>query len=320
MKKLSFIFLVLLTVIACKKDDDSSTSNNTPNPSNNPPTASFTVTPNTGDTQTNFQFDASGSTDNEDANSSLQVRWDFETDGIWDVDWTSAKVVNHQYNQQGNYNVTLEVKDSEGLSDSDSESITVSGGGTGQPCPGTPTVNFQGQVYNTVEIGNQCWFKENLNYETGNSWCYDNDPNNCNTYGRLYNWATLMNGEASSTSVPSGVQGICPSGWHVPSDKEWTILTDFLGGNSVAGGKMKSTSGWYNNGNGSNSSGFSALPGGYRNDQFIFLSIEKDANFWSSTEYGSNIALKRYLNYYYDEVYPYGLFKNYGYSVRCVQD
>jgi len=72
-------------------------------------------------------------------------------------------------------------------------------------------------------------WQKNLNYETENSWCYDNDGNNCDIYGRLYNWETMMNGEESSDEVPSGVQGICPDGWHVPSDNEWKILEMYLG-------------------------------------------------------------------------------------------
>ncbi|MCD4666000.1 MAG: hypothetical protein K8R68_12075, partial [Bacteroidales bacterium] len=101
---------------------------------------------------------------------------------------------------------------------------TIEDSSGGLPCPGTPTVYYHGQTYNTVLIGSQCWMKENLNYETGNSWCYNNDTSNCNTYGRLYDWIAIMNGEASSNSVPSGVQGICPNGWHLPSDEEWKIL------------------------------------------------------------------------------------------------
>jgi uncharacterized protein (TIGR02145 family) len=87
-----------------------------------------------------------------------------------------------------------------------------------------------GQTYNIVQIGNQTWFAENLNYATGNSWCYDNNDSNCNIYGRLYDWQTALTA--------------CPSGWHLPSDAEWTVLTDYLGGDTVAGLKMKNTTGW----------------------------------------------------------------------------
>ena len=172
------------------------------------------------------------------------------------------------------------------------------------PCP--PTVTWQGQTYNTVLIGDQCWFKENLNYATGNSWCYDNDHAKCATYGRLYDWETAL--------------GVCPSGWHTPSDAEWIILTDYLGGTNVAGDKMKSISGWYNNGNGSNNSGYTALPGGYRDYGGGFGSLAKNATFWSSTEYSSTYSWGRALTYLYDGVYRTYDYKTAGRSARCLQD
>jgi uncharacterized protein (TIGR02145 family) len=123
------------------------------------------------------------------------------------------------------------------------------------------TDSRDGQVYKWVKIGNQVWMAENLNYETPNSWWYDNNSANGDIYGRLYTWAAAMNGESSSNSVPSGVQGVCPDGWHLPSDAEWTVLTDYLGGESVAGGKMKEagTVHWNSPNTGAtNSSGFTA--------------------------------------------------------------
>jgi uncharacterized protein (TIGR02145 family) len=131
-------------------------------------------------------------------------------------------------------------------------------------------VSHGGKNYQTVQIGTQCWFKENLNIgtringsqdQTNNGviekYCYDDNEANCNTYGGLYQWDELM-----QYVTTQGAKGLCPDGWHIPTDAEWTTLTTYPGGESVAGGKMKSTSGWYNNGNGSNSSGFTALPGG----------------------------------------------------------
>jgi uncharacterized protein (TIGR02145 family) len=143
---------------------------------------------------------------------------------------------------------------------------------------GTSTVSYDGHDYTTVRIGTQCWFKENLrndNYRDGTAipgsldnttWpgntsgaqtVYDqggaNEATNLAAYGRLYNWYAVTN-----------AAGLCPTGWHVPTDAEWDTLTTHLGGLSVAGDKLKSTSGWDNNGNGSNVSGFTGLPGGYR--------------------------------------------------------
>ncbi len=212
----------------------------------------------------------------------------------------------------------------------------IDGGGTGEPCPGTPTVYYQGQTYNTVLIGNQCWMKENLNYETGNSWCYDDDPANCETYGRFYDWQTIMNGEASSNSVPSGVQGICPSGWHIPSDEEWKILegtvdTQYEVGHSEwdnfawrgldAGKRLRTTTGWSSN-TGTDIYGFSALAGGSRFSGGYFESLGGSATFWSSTsmESSDDHAWYRTLKYNYDGVSRGGYNKVHSFSARCVKD
>jgi uncharacterized protein (TIGR02145 family) len=140
-----------------------------------------------------------------------------------------------------------------------------------------------GKSYNTVLIGTQCWMKENLNYQTASgSFCYDNNPSNCNTYGRLYYWDVIMNGENSSNSIPSGVQGICPTGWHIPSDAEIGLLSESLGGGAIAGKKMKDPAHWdptYAN----NESGFSALPGGLRLPPGYCESVGDKAYFWASS-------------------------------------
>ena len=179
----------------------------------------------------------------------------------------------------------------------------------GNPCPGTPTItdSRDGQVYPTVQIGKQCWLQKNMNYKTGNNWCYEDSESNCVTYGRLYDWETAL--------------VVCPSGWHLPSDEEWRILTDFLGGKSVAGGKMKSTSGWFNNWNGSNSSKFTALPGGSRTSGGLFYPLKKHAFFWSSMEFLPIYAVHWDLNYRNDAMSrinstPKGI----GCSVRCIKD
>jgi hypothetical protein len=138
------------------------------------------------------------------------------------------------------YYVRAYATNSEGTAYGNQKSFTTSES-SGSGCNGITSITDprDGQIYPTVEIGDQCWLQKNMNYATGNSWCYDNNTANCATYGRLYDWETVMNGTSSSNAVPSGVQGICPPGWHVPSDAEWTILTDYLGGEGVAGGNMK---------------------------------------------------------------------------------
>ncbi len=139
MKKLLLIILIsTVLLIACKKDGDNNdtTSNNLVN---TPPKASFNVIPNSGDTLTNFLFNASGCSDNEDAEFILQVRWDFEGDGIWDVNWNSNKIINHQFKQKGYYPVLLEVRDSLGLTDTTFQIVTVTNGGIYNHPPGSPS-------------------------------------------------------------------------------------------------------------------------------------------------------------------------------------
>jgi uncharacterized protein (TIGR02145 family) len=137
-----------------------------------------------------------------------------------------------------------------------------------------------------------------------------------------------MGGSTSSSANPSGVQGACPDGWHLPSDAEWTTLTDYLGGTSVAGGKMKATgttgagTGLWNGTNvgATNASGFSGLPGGYRTSIGTFYGIGSTGHWWSSTEGDTNIAWYRSLNDDYSSVGRGRSDKDYGFSVRCVRD
>ena len=117
------------------------------------------------------------------------------------------------------------------------------------------------------------------------------------------------------------VSGLAPIGWHIPSDAEWTVLTDYLGGENVAGTKMKSTSGWEENGNGTNSSGFSGLPGGSRGSDGSFFGVGGGGIWWSSTERSTNLAWYRYLDYNDGLVSRFILFyKEKGFSVRCLRD
>jgi len=219
-----------------------------------------------------------------------------------------------------------------------SDSIVV----MGIPCPSTPTVkDIDGNTYNTVQIGTQCWTKENLRVtkyrdgsiipldesggisgkegvitwtrNTGARTVYANSSANFDTYGYLYNWYAVAD-----------KKGICPIGWHVPSDVEWSLLTSFLGGDSVAGGKMKTigTVNWQSPNTGAtNESGFSALPGGFRlND--IFVNIKLNAYFWTTTENNNTFAWYRGLDYYYGKGVDRrdNLGKPFGVSIRCLKD
>ena len=200
-------------------------------------------------------------------------------------------------------------------------------------CPATFTDSRDNEVYAVVQIGNQCWMAENLRYNASGSWL--NSANPSTSYGRLYDWATVMNGATTSSSNPSGVQGICPSGWHLPSDSEWNELEMALGmpavdtANTTAyrgthGTGMKSTTGWNSSGNfsgnGTNASGFNVFPAGnYYLGSFSYLGDY--AVFWSSTEYSSSTAWRRYLFYLSTGVSRGGGDnKAAGFSCRCVKD
>jgi uncharacterized protein (TIGR02145 family) len=177
-------------------------------------------------------------------------------------------------------------------------------------------------VYKTVVIGTQTWMAENLNFDTldgTGSWCYNNLASSCSTYGRLYDWATVMAGSTSSDATPSGVQGICPTGWHVPSRAEWTVLTDYVGGERTAGTQLKANSSLWSTNTGTDDYGFSALLGGhYYGSDFYF--IGNIGRWWSATTYTSTIA------YYWDMSHGYALVnslnggKASGFSLRCAKD
>jgi uncharacterized protein (TIGR02145 family) len=136
---------------------------------------------------------------------------------------------------------------------------------------GTFKDSRDGKTYKTVKVGGKTWMAENLNFAADGSKCYENNAGNCEKYGRLYTW------EAAKKA--------CPAGWHLPSDAEWTALTDAVGGGSVAGTKLKSNSGWANNGNGTDEYGFAALPGGDGNSDGNFNDAGNIGYWWSSTEY-----------------------------------
>jgi uncharacterized protein (TIGR02145 family) len=203
---------------------------------------------------------------------------------------------------------------------------------------GTSTVSdVDNNTYNTVQIGNQCWTQSNLkvskyrngdNIPTGLSdvqWgstssgayaIYNNDPANDGLYGKLYNWYAVTDS-----------RGLCPTGWHVPSDAEWTMLTTFLGGESVAGGAMKSTAtqptpgGWNAPNTGAtNSSGFTGLPGGYRDSGGGFGNLGDYGYWWSSSDAGSGFAWVRYLIYGNASAYRNYYYLRGGFSVRCARD
>ena len=268
----------------------------------------------------------------------------YPTSWQWDFgDGNSSTQQNpaHTYNTDGIYTVSLAVSNGYS-SDTKIKTNYIYVGVSGLPCPGTPTVTYEGQVYNTVLIGSQCWLKENLNVGemingsenmsndgTIEKYCYGNDPANCTTYGGLYQWDEMM-----QYTTTQGVQGICPPDWHLPTDEEWKQLEgtvdsqygypdpewDSTGWRGLdAGERLKSENGWYGNGNGSDWYGFAGLPGGYRHTNGSFSNLTNYASFWSSSE-AVPFTCHRDLHYSNDQVFRGLNDPAVGFSVRCVLD
>jgi uncharacterized protein (TIGR02145 family) len=205
------------------------------------------------------------------------------------------------------------------------------------PCPNVATVVYAGKTYNTVAIGDQCWLRENLDVgtringsldQTNNSiiekYCYNDDTANCTTYGGLYQWAEAVqykNGATNTTSpfpaFTGNVQGICPTGWHLPTNAEYSTLATTVSSNSNA---LKAAGQGTGSGAGTNTSGFSALLAGYRYDNGYFYYLGLGTSFWSSTEYSATSADR--MDLYYGGSYVYFItgVKASGFSVRCVND
>jgi uncharacterized protein (TIGR02145 family) len=209
-------------------------------------------------------------------------------------------------------------------------------------CGGQTSLTYDGRTYDLVEIGGQCWFADNLatdQYRNGDlipsgldnaTWqsttsgayvIYNNDPANDVTYGKLYNWYTTVDS-----------RGLCPTGWHVPTDCEWMYLEGSLGMSvtdqeivgwrgSNEGGAMKATTNWNSPNTGAtNESGFTGLPGGYRTTIGTYDAIGSYGLWWSSTDYDSASACTRNLFYNHSLVFRNYKFKQEGFSVRCVRD
>jgi uncharacterized protein (TIGR02145 family) len=223
-----------------------------------------------------------------------------------------------------------------GNSTCSTQNISVTG------CGGQTSLTYDGRTYDLVEIGGQCWFADNLatdQYRNGDliptgldntTWqnttagayaIYNNDPANDVTYGKLYNWYTTVD-----------TRGLCPAGWHVPTDCEWMYLENSLG-MSVAdqetegwrgtdqGGALKATTNWtFPNSGATNISGFTAFPGGFRYNTGMYYGFGYLGYWWSSSELVSDFAWLRVLDYLDSSVDRDDINKPYGFSVRCVRD
>lgn len=257
------------------------------------------------------------------------------TSWLWNFgDMSSSTLQNpmHTYDSAGTYTVVLSVSNDLGSDVLIKEDcIYVATGGGGEPCPGMPTVtDVDGNIYKTVQIGEQCWMRENLKvgkqintaYEMRNNgviekYCYKNDTINCSAYGGLYQWDEIM-----QYSLAPGIQGICPDGWHIPTDEDWSNLANHLGEAYNAGGKMKEE-GFFHwefpNYMATNSSGFTALPAGYRLIHGTSTSLNESTLFWSSSTNNLRVWY-RGLHSYKSDLYKFSFDKEYGFSVRCLKD
>jgi uncharacterized protein (TIGR02145 family) len=217
---------------------------------------------------------------------------------------------------------------------------------TNIPCPGTATVEYEGQIYNTIQIFSQCWLKGNLNVgtringsqnQTNNSiiekYCYGDMQDNCTNYGGLYQWNEMM-----QYTTQQGAQGICPPDWHLSTDEEWKVLEGAVDGQYGigdpewdlswesrgydAGTNLKATIGWVGNCNGTDLFGFSGLPGGYHQANGSFYDVLLIGVWWSSTKYDNNEigAWDHVLDYYYSGVNRIDDYKENGFSVRCLRN
>lgn len=309
MKKLfvGFSFAAMALLAACGGDSGSSADN-------------------LDESSSSVEMEGIESSDSEDLNSNGSEGSEGESSGSEDAESSGSGV--------GNSSGGSEEPESSGSEGVEGSSASVPGGSsdasTYDMVTGTLTDSRDGQTYKTVKIGDQMWMAENLNFETVNSWCGGGSgtiEGNCSVYGRLYTWAAAVGrdedkcGYGYTCGLGSGdVRGICPEGWHLPSNDEWDALFTAVGGSSTEGTKLKSRTGWYSNGNGTDAFGFSALPAGLRDNDGNFGSEGDYAYFWSSTEVSSYLVFNKYLGYEFDSAYLGNYRKNYGLSVRCLED
>lgn len=245
-------------------------------------------------------------------NSPTSWHWDFG-----DGNTSNLKNPTHTYHNIGNYAVQLTVTNQYG-NDTKIRSNMIQATGNGGPCPGTPVFSYGGQIYNTVQIGNQCWMKENLNAQLHNSPCYEANPSNCGEYGRLYFWNTAKNA--------------CPPGWRLPNNNDWCTLAKFFDSSvdcdafgfsgTDAGYKMKSRSGWSFNGNGSDVYNFNGLPGGVRNSDGSYFGLGLVGKWWSSSEseYVGTAAWVFHLDVGNNLIGRTFYEKTNSFSVRCIKN
>ncbi|MFA5815492.1 MAG: FISUMP domain-containing protein [Bacteroidales bacterium] len=314
--------------------------------SNTPPTPAFKISPETGNLNTFFDFDGSGSYDNESETVAMQFRWDFQTDGKWDTEFAYSPLATYRYKEYGTYSITLEVKDGFGLTAQANGTVTLTQQDSIQDLR-------DGQWYTTAQIGNQFWMAENLNIgimvdslteQTNNGtiekYCWKSFnryyPGGCDKVGGLYQWDETMN-----YSKTEGAQGICMPGWHIPTDHDWqTLMANFYnyrspGSYTITGSPFIPNqeitldefsayeAGKYLMGPES-PSGFNGIYAGYRDPSgrfgwkhYFFLGMK--TAWWSSTQSDKWALIAEMLDIA-NSPERFADNKKYGYYVRCIRN
>lgn len=269
--------------------------------SNLKPTAAFLIGCDFGNLTTNFFFNAGQVSDEEDYVDQMRVRWDFESDGHWDTEYSKTKTANHQYSQAGTYRIRMEVIDSGNLTDTTSLTVSVSSGTNETGLIDDKTNNA---YYGTIKIGSQWWMSENLNAPAATKYCYSNRSTNCTKYGGLYTWTNAMN-----NAITEKAKGICPTGWHIPSITEWEQLFSYLG-DTLAKRRMEV----------GGDSEFMMLFAGQRSLSGRYEFQETVTTFWSSTKAAGENAWVYSIQKDRDNLFKMNLAQTYGLSVRCIKD
>ena len=336
--KLNGLNIITLTIFillpySCDKKEETE---------NKSPTCTITSPINGDEFEQGATVTISVNADDTDGNV-MEVRFEIDNIGVssaisypYNYEWSTSDV------ETGIHTIRAVAKDNEDCSTSDEINIVIANEDT----IGTVT-DYDENTYNTIKIGTQWWMAENLKVthysggveielvEDSSLWdalsynnkamCYhSNSMDNANIYGALYTWAATTNNTRSNIKDPVIVQGVCPDGWHIPNDEEWTELIIYLGGDSIAGGKLKEvgTTFWCNPNTGANNeSGFSALPGGSRYEYGSFGNLRCWARFWSATEaYISTSASYYALRHDATSIHRFTTDRTSGFSVRCVKD
>ncbi|GBU22932.1 hypothetical protein R80B4_02845 [Fibrobacteres bacterium R8-0-B4] len=330
--------IISATLTGCGNNGDSGTNNTTP-----PDTAGSGTGSNSFGPPSNVTAAATSS-------NAILVRWSPVTDAVLyyvyksntangsftRLDTTSATSYTHT-GLSANTTLYYKIYAFNGTDMSDeSRTVSATTEANGNIVTSTFTDPRDGKIYKTVNMPDgKTWLGENLNFTprpadpgAKNSWCYDNNPANCITYGRLYDWATAMRISSIYNSEEwggsdEGHQGICPAGWHLPSRGEWETLIDSVGEN--AGTKLKAADGWWlspsNPVIGSDEYGFSALPGGIRSNlDMVFINIENVGVWWSSSEFDGDGSYTISTNSNVQNTNIENSTKFNGFSVRCVRN